>query len=442
MTWDVVVVGARCAGSPLARQLALAGKRVLLVDAGTFPSDQPMSTHFIHGYGMRLLAELGLADKVEAICSPITGMYNAVEAHGAVLEPSTPARCPRRLDLDQILLDGARDAGAEVRLGQRVTEVLREGERVVGVVTVDKEGARTELRAEVVVGADGRHSTIAEAVGAEKYFAYEGPRAAYWGYWPRPAGYDAAPFHGHTQLVFRGDRYMFAFPTNRDQIIIGIGFPRDQVSKFKSDLLGSFVAEIRADPLLAPLVAEQPLGKVVGITKAELFFRRAAGPGWALVGDSGLFKDPAPGLGISDALRDAKALAHAILEGGDTALERYWRQRDVESFELFNFARDFGEIEYNNPLIRQLMRKMMTSATMRKRFVAVMDREISPYDAFTPLEVLGAVGAGLVRGQFGVLRPFLRALKRRNEVMAELTRRRALLVPALPGIPRQEQRAA
>lgn len=68
---DTLIVGARCAGATLAIHLARAGKRVLAIDAGNLPSDQPLSTHWISPYGMALLDELSLGDKVRSFAPPV-----------------------------------------------------------------------------------------------------------------------------------------------------------------------------------------------------------------------------------------------------------------------------------------------------------------------------------------------------------------------------------
>lgn len=405
-----------------------------------------MSTHFIHPYGMLILAELGLADRVQAVATPITTMVNTFEGERASFDVETPGTCPRRTELDAILLDGARESGAEVRLQTRVVDVLREGERVVGVIAQDRDGNRSELRARVVVGADGRHSTIADLVSAEKYLSYDGPRIAYWAYWPRPSWYSDAAYGEHrTHLFFDGVEFRWSFPTNRDQLILGVGAPQADLPLWKADPRAVLRAKLREHPFFARLVDAEPISKTLGITKAEFFFRRAAGPGWALVGDAGLFKDPTPGLGISDALRDARALSAAIVEGSDAALERYWRQRDVDSLELFSMAQDMGEIEYNNPVTQLVMRKAARSPELRRRFVDVLMRRHSPYALLSPLQAIGLVLGALVRGKFGVLRPFLKMAKRQARVQKELKHRRALLVAA--GVPstapvREEKHAA
>jgi flavin-dependent dehydrogenase len=432
---DCVIVGARCAGAPLARFLARAGKRVLLLDAAALPKDQPMSTHFIQPFGMRILDELGLGDRVREIAPPVDKVRTGIGSNIITLEfaAGQGGSCPRRLDLDAILLDGAREAGVEVRLRCRLTEVLREGERVVGVV-VDDGGTRRELRAGVVVGADGRNSTVAELVGAEEYNGYDGPRCVYFAYWPRPAWYGDDPrYQDGTLMLYDDDDVRFAFPVNRDQLVIGFLFPNtDDVAAFKAAPQAQLEAVMRAHPLFAPLVEAPPLTKAIGLVKARFFFRRAAGAGWALVGDAGLFKDPSPGLGISDAFRDARALAAAITLGGDAALERYWRERDVASLPLFYFARDLGAVDYNNPFTRMFYERLVNEPAHRARLLDIVERRVSPYEAFGAGTVLGWTLGALVRGRFDVLKPFFKAGQVGAQVEKELKRRKQLVPNAAP----------
>jgi len=410
--YDCLIVGARCAGAPLARFLARAGKRVVIVDAAALPTDQPLSTHFIHPFGMRILDELGLGDRVREVAPPVHTFRTGIGEHVVRLQfpPGGGGCCPRRLELDAILLDGAREAGAEVRTRCRVVEVVREGERVVGVV-IDESGVRTELRASIVVGADGRNSTIAELVGAEEYLGYDSPRCIYWAYWPRPAGYREDPrFEGGTLVQYDEDDFRVAFPANRDQMILAYSFPNtDDLAAFKADPEASLLAAMRAHPTFAPLVEQPPLTKTLGLIKARFFFRRAAGPGWALVGDAGLFKDPTPGLGITDAFRDARALAAAIIAGDDAAIVRYWRERDVQSLPLFYFARDLGAVDYNNAFNRLFFERICREPHHSQRLVDVVERRVSPYEAFGPGIVLKWTFGAVLRGRFDVLGPFFRA---------------------------------
>ena len=109
--YDVIVVGARCAGSPVAMLLAGAGHRVLVVDRATFPSDT-MSTHLVHPPGVTALRRWGLLDRVVATgCPPIDTYafdFGPFTLAGAPGPPDSPvAYGPRRTVLDKILLDAA-----------------------------------------------------------------------------------------------------------------------------------------------------------------------------------------------------------------------------------------------------------------------------------------------------------------------------------------------
>lgn len=431
---DVLVVGARCAGAPLALALARGGKKVLMVDGSELPSDQPMSTHFIQPFGMGLLDELGLGDRVRAIAPPVTTFINGLGDAVAYIElPTAKAGCcPRRADLDALLIDEAKASGAILECSTRLVELLWEGDRVSGGV-LEHKGVRREVRADIVVGADGPHSTVAELAGADEYHGYDSPRFAYWAYWPRPDDYGTRdPYRGGAAILHHGDDYYFVFPANRDQLLIGIAQPRAALPEWKGRHREILFEKLRRFPFTSPLVEGEPLSKVIGILKARFFFRQAAGKGWALCGDAGLFKDPTPGLGISDALRDSRALARAIIEGGDEALARYWRQRDVDSIELYNFARDLGEPGYNNPLNQLIFRKLSESQDLRERLIRVLTRELSPFAAFGPWEIVRWTLGALLRGNLGVLKPFLAAGRLGGQVKKELGDKQRLLdsIPA------------
>lgn len=439
-TYDCVIVGARCAGATAARFLARDGARVLVVDSAKMPSDQPMSTHFIQPFGMRILDELGLGDRVRAIAPPVTTLVNGLDEHVVWVHADYGPCCPRRTDLDALLVDGAREAGAEVRLGTRVVDVVRDGARVTGVV-LETDAGRTEVRADVVVGADGRHSTIAQKVGAAEYFDYEAPRAFYWAYFPRPASYaEDRRFQGAAFILHEGPHFRLVFPVNKDQLLLGRALTPDEIPRWREDPTARLLEDMRGHARFAALAEAAPLGKTMGLVKARYFFRQGAGPGWALVGDAGLFKDPTPGLGIADALRDARSVAQAIRRGPtDASLERYWRERDVQSLELFHFAKELGDPGYNNPFNRILFEKLAKDPHLAPRLVDVIERRLSPFQMFKVGEVLRWTLGKLVRGKFGVLKPFFAAGKVQSQVGKELAARMKLVAAlgALPGPAKQ-----
>lgn len=425
---DALIVGARCAGAPLGLMLARAGKRALVVDADDMPSDQPMSTHFIGPYGMKVMRELGLTEKLHAFSPPIKSVKNGLDDVVAEITftKGLEGTCPRRTELDAMLVDEARRAGAEVRLRTKLVDVVREGDRIAGGV-VEREGKREEIRARVLVGADGRHSKVASLVGAKEYRGYETPRAAYWAYWKKPSWFDDDPrYRGAAAIIHERDDYWIVFPTNSDQLLVGVAVPQPKAAEFKGRHRERYLERTRAWEYTRPLCEGEPISKVISFVKGRFFFRDGAGKGWALVGDAGLFKDPAPGLGISDALRDARTLADAIVEGTDEALVEYWRERDVASLELFEFAKDMGDPSYNNPLNRAIFARLKANEEYHGRIRAVQERRVSPAAAFKLGEIVRWALFELVKGRVGVVKPFLAAGKNGQEVAKELASWKAL----------------
>ena len=155
--YDVIVVGARCAGSPVAMLLARKGYRVLAIDRATFPSDT-ISTHVVHPMGAAALARWDLLERLAATgCPPVHtysfdfGPFTLSGSPGT--EESPVAYCPRRTVLDKLLVDAAAEAGAEVREGFTVDEVLTDAGRVTGIKGHARNGQVVTESATVVVGA-------------------------------------------------------------------------------------------------------------------------------------------------------------------------------------------------------------------------------------------------------------------------------------------------
>src|SRR5215218_9124685 len=136
--YDVIVVGARCAGSPTAMLLARKGYRVLVVDRSTFPSDT-VSTHFIHAPGVDALRRWGVLDHIVATgCPPVDNYsfdFGPITISGTPLPAGagSTAYAPRRTVLDTVLVDAASDAGAEVREAFTVDEIVMEHGKVTGI---------------------------------------------------------------------------------------------------------------------------------------------------------------------------------------------------------------------------------------------------------------------------------------------------------------------
>jgi flavin-dependent dehydrogenase len=389
--YDAIVVGARCGGSPTAMLLARNGYSVLLVDKATFPSDT-MSTHLAHPPAVAALDRWGVLDKLEATnCPPIT-RYSF--DFGPVTVAGTPhaangtdrAYCPRRIVLDALLVEAAAAAGAEVREAFTVEEVLVEDGRVTGIRGHAKGGDTVTERAKVVVGADGRHSLVAKAVDPERYNEVPALAPAYYAYWSDlpTDGFD-------TYIRAESGRGWAAIPTHDGLTCVVQGTPQADFATTKKDVEGTYLKGFE----LAPEFAERINGATresgfMGAGDLAGYFRKPYGPGWALVGDAGYHKHPITAFGITDAFRDAEAVAAAL---DDTFAERrpyehamadYQRARDEEALPIYGFTCDFAKLEPPPPEMQQLIGAMQGNQEAQDGFVSVMAGTLPAPQFFGP----------------------------------------------------------
>ena len=298
-TFDTIVVGARCAGASVATHLAKAGQKVLLLDAAKFPSDQPLSTHFVSPRGVDWLDELGAGEAVRAMAPPSHGVRLAMLHTNldVTYARGRSGRCLRRLRLDPALQECAVRAGADLRDRTKVVGLLREGDRVVGVQAVHGD-VRSEYRARIVVGADGRGSQVAELAGAKEYLGYDNPRFAYWAYWPRHA-WEGEQRRLGSYLGFHEDKVLrFVFQTDDDLLLVAAGPALSDLPAWKGRFEEAYLQALRASPVTAAIIdGNKRATELVGALKLRYFFREAAGPGFALVGDAGLHKIRRPATG-------------------------------------------------------------------------------------------------------------------------------------------------
>lgn len=431
MSHDVIIVGARCAGATLGALLARSGVKTLMLDAQAMPSGMPMSTHYLQAPGMDVLDQIGVGDAIRA-CTPATLRFRLrVERHDAFIEqPADRAGyCPRRSTLDPLIQQAAVKAGAELRDRSRVVDLLRDGQRVTGVVVQTARGRET-LRADLVVGADGRHSTIAKLTGVEEYLSFPMTRSGYWFYFPTPAIWHEDPRYTGWQayMGYQGDGLRYVFQCDGNVLLMAAVPPAAEMQGWKGAYKAKTLEYLRRDEVTRPLVeASRPLGKGTGLLKAQFFYRRPIGPGFALVGDAGNFKDFVTAHGMSDALISARLLHQAILKGTDAAFERYWRERDVESLPLYFDALRLGEVGVNNLATQMSVEALGRSPALMSRMAAIADRKVSPLEAFSPVELLRLAGSVLLRGGLGVIPPFLKAGRQVIDLKRELARRQRLL---------------
>ena len=352
--YDVIVVGARCAGSPTAMLLARKGYRVLLVDRDSFPSDI-MSTHYIHLPGQVRLQRWGLLDKVIASGAPYI-TTRTLHFNGTAFQPPNPplpdgvspdTLCPRRIVLDKILIDAAVEAGAELRPGFAIRDLLRDDGRVAGVLGGPRDG-EFEERARIVIGADGLHSTIARLVQPPEYDCHPSLTFGYYTYW------SGVPDAGMHIYFFEDATGVLVFPTNWGQTCIGVGGLNAGFHEFRKDIEGNYLRVIDRIPELSENVrAGKREERFLGTADMPNYFRRPYGPGWALTGDAGYHRDFITGLGINDAFLQAELLVEAI----DEAFSG--KRSEEEAFADFEAKRnDFVKPTYD------LTVKMASGATI------------------------------------------------------------------------------
>ncbi|HEY8984467.1 MAG TPA: FAD-dependent monooxygenase [Streptomyces sp.] len=332
--FDAIVVGARCAGAPTAMLLSRAGYRVLLLDRTAYGTDT-LSTHLLHQPGAAALNRWGLLDRLrETGCPPIERVRYEVDdirldgcARG--VEGQRAAYSPRRNVLDPLLIDAAVEEGTEYRERCEVNGLLHdETGRVVGIR--GRSGGRTFTEtARLVIGADGMRSTVGALVGAP--YTVEHPRltCAYYAYYPKVT--DAL------ELYEKPRSWVAAVPTHDDATLVLAYFPQDRYAEVRADAPAAYQAQVEdtAPGLYERIAGTEPLERLRGTGRQQNFFRKANGPGWALVGDAGHHKDSITARGISDGFRQVELLTDrltgalgddpAVL---DTALKDFSEDRD------------------------------------------------------------------------------------------------------------------
>jgi flavin-dependent dehydrogenase len=395
--YDVIVVGARAAGAATALLLARGGLRVLAVDRAGFPSDT-LSTHQVQVPGIARLRRWGLLDRLVAAKTPATRRVR-FDAGGVVLEGHQPAYdgvdalySPRRTVLDALLVEAAREAGAEVRERFAVEELVWSAGRVVGIRGAGLGRGRRGVggrpvrhTAGLVVGADGKRSLVARAVGAPAYTIVPARSFAAYSYW------DGLATSGG-ELYQRPGLTVPVFPTNDGLTLVGVLAPVDELADFRRGAQARFLRALDACGDLG-----ERARSAVQVERLRIApdlpqeFRVPHGPGWALVGDAGLVLDPISAAGITHAFGDAERLAAAVLAAHgagrppDAGLAAAHRARDADTGPMARLtARLTAELVRRRPLPlgqRLLLGSLVDRPQEIDRFLAVL-AGVEPADRY------------------------------------------------------------
>ena len=433
---DAVVVGGRCAGSATGIALARAGRHVVVLDRVAFPADT-ISTHLLWPSGVAELQALGALDRVRALGAPplrhalAGGAGHTVRARFPAIDGIDHALCVRRTGLDAALVATAREVGVDARERARVTGLVREGGRVTGVRWEDDLGEQRELHAPLVIGADGRRSTVARLVGAEAPLrSRRSGRACFYAYWR-----DADPGWRDVAAQWRvGSELGTAFPCDEGLVLVLLQPSGERAEEFRSDLEGTYRASVAAIPDLAERLRGSELAsKVRSATGIESYFRRAAGAGWALAGDAGHFKDPVTAQGIHDALRYGRLLGDAaapLLDDPvrlDGALRAWARRRELECLEVYQWTDRLARAEPMTPLEVELYRRAARDERLASEFLDVFCRLRPPSRLLTARRLVLAAAGALRRGHSGSRLAVARAIRAEAAIaLADLRERRAV----------------
>jgi menaquinone-9 beta-reductase len=380
---DVLVVGARCAGAAAARLLAASGKRVAVLDKTAYGSDT-LSTHALMRGGVIQLERWGLLDQVIAAGTPPIRKTTFHYPDGDLPIDIKAGQgidalfAPRRTVLDPILVDAARREGTEFYFGTTVTDVVRDASgRVVGVRGHDREKQPVEARADLVIGADGMYSSMARLLDAP--IEHQG----------RHAG--SAIYAYLTGITVDGYHWYYGnqaaagiIPTNDDAVVV---FAATSTDRFRHEtrhgVRPGFVNLLRAaDPSLVEVVdAGREIGPLRSVKGMTGYLRQPSGPGWALVGDAGSFKDPIAAHGITDALRDAEMLARAITAPAplDQSLAEFRRRRNQLTRPIFDLADTIGSYEWDTATVKTDL--LALSKAMNVEVDAILEFDETPLAA-------------------------------------------------------------
>ena len=395
-SYDAIVVGARCAGSPAAMLLARRGYRVLMVDRATFPSDT-ISTHMIHPPGVDALRKWGLLDEVIATGCPPIERYQFDLGPFAISgrpgkQDSPVSYAPRRTRLDKVLVDAAARDGVEIRESFVVEDIVVEDGTVKGIRGHAKGGQPVTERARVVIGADGLHSLVAKTMGAVQYNEKAPLECGYYSYW---SGVDTG---GKMEGYDRGDRAWAAWPTNDGLTLVIVSWPMAQFEANRHDIERHYLEAFDRAPAFAERIrAARREERFLG-TNVPNYFRKPFGPGWALVGDAGYNKDFITAQGITDAFHDAELCANAVDDwlsgrrGYDVAMGEYQAKRDERVLPIFEYTCQFARMEPPPPDMQQLMGAIHGNQEAMDGFVQVFSGVISPATFYSP-ENIGRIFA-------------------------------------------------
>jgi menaquinone-9 beta-reductase len=405
-------VGASVAGCAAATLLGRAGASVALIDSHSDPrAYKRMCTHFIQASAIPVLARLGVAEEIERAGGQPSGL-NLWTRYGWIsyaLEWASPpvsdhpALNIRRETLDPMLRSLAADSdGVELMLGQTVTALLRDASRdgrVAGVLARGRDGDQRELRAKLVIGADGADSQVAALAG----LAAKQTGNNRFGYF---ALYRDTPLvtGSNAQMWLLDPDVAYAFATDGGLTLLMCMPHKRRLGEFKRDpeqAMAAVFAGLPDGPQFDPAKRES---KLMGKLEMPNIVRPLAAPGLALIGDAGVASDPMWGVGCGFALQSAEWLSDAVaptLRAGEQALdrgvERYARRHRKAILPHEKLCAAYSTGRRFNPAEKLFYRGAARNRELARRMVEMGSRWVTPRQMLTPSTLALLIRANLDR---------------------------------------------
>ncbi|HTZ86848.1 MAG TPA: NAD(P)/FAD-dependent oxidoreductase [Solirubrobacteraceae bacterium] len=386
--YDVAIVGASTAGCTAARFYAQRGARVALIERRpALDAYKTVCTHFIQSSATPTIERLGLAPLLERAGAVHNGVDVWTGTSGWI---NTARDAPYGFNITRRALDpmlrelAAQTPGVELLSGWTATGLLGNG-RPEGVLIEDRNRTPREVRAKLVVAADGRESKVARWARVPGRVKPHG-RFFYWGYWRgvRPAG-------ERSRMWLTDPDAAYTFPNEDGLTVVLVAPHRDRLPEFHADLHGAYRRMLNALPD-GPDMREATLeGKLLGKLELPNVFRPAARPGVAFVGDAALAGDPLWGIGCGWAFQSAEWLveqtADALDRGEqalDAALDRYRKLHRKRLLPHYMMISDLASGRPINALERRLYRAAARDEDVVRAFERIGSRNLPPSSILAP----------------------------------------------------------
>ncbi|MEU1001535.1 NAD(P)/FAD-dependent oxidoreductase [Streptomyces tibetensis] len=402
-SYDVVISGASIAGSTAAILLARRGARVALLERRSDPAaHKVLCTHYLQPCAYPVLAELDLIGELEK-AGAVRNEARWYTRWGWI-EPKAPPGGPelpyaynvRRSTLDPMMRHRAAETpGVDLLLGHAVTGLVKEDGRAVGVRVTHRDEGESEIRARLVVGADGKDSAVARLAGVPGRTHANG-RFSYFAHFR-----DLPLKDGITHSWFLEPDMAYAMPNDDGVTVVAVIPDKKRLPAFRDDLEGSFLQFVRDLPQAPPIDLAQRITKITGTVNYPLHSRRPTAPGVALVGDAALCGDPLWGVGCGWALQSGQWLAEtvgdAVTGRGDltAALGAYRRRHRKALAGHQHLAADYATSRPFNPFERLMFSAAARDEAMARHMHMFASRLIGPLRFLNPVALARASAVNL-----------------------------------------------